>query len=235
MYQRTGNLINRILLLVACNMSFWSSRSLLIPDFLSSCTFHIRTDFSRGDASSRVGLLQAVSTIPKRNSIHTPLILEQINRTIVNMYKNTSVGMGVLLSTYNNGLNYRRVPSKHTICTVAQIFSYWLQQDGMHERDASLQNFIAIKQVVDSEAYPHFILFEDSNLWRQSNAGNEFKFPIIPHISTTAVFAVFNSDNSECYLVKWVNGNLGSGKALLGPEVSSLSCIVELLRIWEKS
>lgn len=227
------------LLIIGCNTLFSGSNCFSIPDFLSRCTFHIRTDFTLGDASSQLGqiLFPGRSNIGIRQERQPPLMLEHINKTMLSMYETRSDNMGVVLSTYQSGISYRRVPSKYTVCTVAQIFSYWLRdiaQEGNLQGDISLQMLLAIRQVIDSQAYPHFILFEDSNLGRNFKPGNLLRFPIIPHISTTAIFVVFNSEHNAAYLVRWVNGNIGFEEDLLGPSMYNVSSTVELIRNWKR-
>ncbi|OXA53576.1 hypothetical protein Fcan01_10724 [Folsomia candida] len=139
----------------------------------------MQTDFTRYDAAGRIGPDifpdELSGIIPK--SRQPPVILTHINETIVSMFEKRGYGMKEILPTYHSDITYRNVYSRHNVCTVVQIFSYWLPPGNV-----SLQTFIAIRQVLDSWENPHLIFFEDANLGKNAI----LIFPIVSHIATNA-------------------------------------------------
>ncbi|OXA39441.1 hypothetical protein Fcan01_25745 [Folsomia candida] len=205
--------------------SFPPCHCIPIPAYFSHCTFHIRTDFTRFDVAGRIGPDIYPTEFPTSKQ-RPPVVLTHINKTIVTMYHQRSAGMQEILSTYQSDVTYQEIPSRHNVCTVVQLFSYWLPSG-----DPSFQIFFAIQQVLDSWVNPHFIFFEDTNLGKNPI----LKFPIVSHISTTAVFGVFNSDvtGGETNLLRWVKGNHGSYHDLVGSQISGFSSSRELIITWE--
>ncbi|OXA54058.1 hypothetical protein Fcan01_10574 [Folsomia candida] len=186
------------------------------------------SDFTRYDAAVRIGqdiFPSELSGINPKYLQQPPSILTHINETIVSMHEKVSFGLKEILATYQSDITYRSVYSKHNMCNVVQIFSYWLPSD-----DVALQIFIAILQVLDSSVNPHFIFFEDTNLGKNSI----LKFPTVSHIATNAVFGVFNSDTGETSLIRWVKGDHGSSNDLVGPRISEFPSTQELIMSWKQ-
>lgn len=101
----------------------------------------------------------------------------------------------------------------------------------MSPKDAPRQIFVAMKQLIDAWEHPHFIFFQDVHL----GMSEILEFPMLPHISTMAVFVAFGrGSNMDEIIVIVANGNKGSFKDLVGPGIMEMSSTKEVVEIWKR-